>query len=151
MPENWPTETFADLAALAAKGDGRLLRAQGAPGDFWTYEGAPTTQGSNLKLPIESISGRRVWAAVLRGVWRYIGGDGVGGPAGLPPVWANRADLTKLPHPAGNGTDMWASDPSFLPPYGVDSLHASATIAVLATDPRASGVWLNQTTAGRAA
>lgn len=132
MADNWPTDTFTDLAALAAQGDGSLVRVNGA----WTYAGAPLdTTGTNLRLPVATVSARRVWAAIVRQVWRPVAFDTPTPPFGAEWAFGAQPDPTKFfTGPAGARVDIWATDPTFLPP---NTLPASCVQVVPVADGRA--------------
>lgn len=115
MAENWPTDTFTDLAALAAKGDGSLIRVKGMGVDAWTYVGAPlgSNSGNSLRLPAEYVSGRRVWGAIVRQLWKPIAAENA---AALNSTTFGQSDSTKFF--VGDGAskaDRWATDPTYLP------------------------------------
>ena len=61
---------YSDLAALAAKdpaGKGRLWYVR--DGNVWSYAGCAVPTGSNLLVPVESVSDARVKAALADGSW----------------------------------------------------------------------------------
>lgn len=115
MAENWPTDTFADLAALAAKGDGSLVRVKGLGVDAWTYVGAPlgSNSGSSLRLPAEYVSGRRVWGAIVRQLWTPIAAEDA---SALNVTAFGQSDPTKFFVGIGaSRADRWTTDPTYLP------------------------------------
>lgn len=64
-------DAYTDLAALAAKdpaGRGRLWAVRDC--GCWSYAGcAVDPRGSNLKVPVESVTDARVQAALADGSW----------------------------------------------------------------------------------
>lgn len=62
-----PADTFSDLDALAANGDGSLWRR----GPVWSYPNAPTNdpRTASLVLPIANVPDSRVQAALQAGAW----------------------------------------------------------------------------------
>lgn len=57
-------DTFTDLVALAAPGNGLLIRT----GQKWSYPGAQR-HGTNLRIPSPNADGSRVQAALDAGAW----------------------------------------------------------------------------------
>lgn len=68
-------DTFDDLAALAANGNGLLIRT----GSKWSYPGAQR-EGTNLRIPSPNVDDSRVQAALDAEAWRVWRVDAAGKP-----------------------------------------------------------------------